>query len=169
MLIGAKRAAGAAVILAMMAVLAVPVAAQQVKPGQWRYSTTVDMPAASLPSIPPEQLAKLPPKMRARIELMMHGHAVEYSACLTSDKPVPRMPKNRHCTIERMSRDGATLTWSASCKLRHGQVDHADAVATYSGDRMAMDMTIHGTGPDGKPMTLHQHTSGRYVGPCKAK
>ena len=168
--LGTKRVgAGAAAILAMMGALAVPAAAQQVTPGEWRYATTVAMPNAAMPRIPPEELAKLPPQMRARVEGMMHGHTMHYSACLTSARPMPRMPKKLHCRIDHENRAGATIAWSASCTMPDGRVSHADAIAIYHRDRMAMDMTIHVAGPDGKSMTMHQHTTGRYVGPCKPR
>jgi Protein of unknown function (DUF3617) len=163
-----KAGAAALAMLAAVAWLAAPAAAQEVTPGEWHYSTAIDMPAGSMPSVPPEALAKLPPEMRAKVEAMMHGHRVEYSVCVTSRRAMPQMPKNYHCKLDRMRRDGDKIVWSAACRMPNGMVSHADAVATYHRRRMEMDMKIDATGPDGNPMTTRLHTTGRYVGPCQA-
>ncbi|MGH6990310.1 MAG: DUF3617 domain-containing protein [Stellaceae bacterium] len=152
---------------ALVGWLAAPATAQEVTQGEWHYTTATSMSGMNMPNIPPEQLKKMPPNVRARIERMMHGRNMEYSACVTARKAKPQLPKNLDCKVEHMHRDGHRLTWSASCRMPNGMTSRADAAATYHRHRMVLDMTIRSTGPAGRPTTSHIHTVGRYVGPCK--
>lgn len=62
-----------------------------VKLGLWETASKTDMPGmpASLPQIPEETLAKMPPEQRARIEAMMKGRGAPGSmttrSCLTRE------------------------------------------------------------------------------------
>ena len=158
---------GAALVAAGVALLATaPSQAQDIKPGKWEYTAHTDMGGRAMPQIPPEQLAQMPPEARAKIEQMMHG-GMTYSSCITADHPVPKNPRGGDCNMDKMERSGGTVSWSTSCTSREGRVTKAEATATYAGDTMTMDMTIH-TEHDGRPMTIRQHITGRYLGPCNS-
>jgi Protein of unknown function (DUF3617) len=169
MIVFRHLAISAVVLMGVACWFAAPALAQEVTPGEWHYSTVMDMPGVAMPTVPPEELAKMPPEVRARIERMMHGRNVEYSACVTARKASPQLPKHLDCTVDKMRRDGDRLSWSATCHMRNGATSHADAVATYHAHRMAMDMTMQTTTPAGGPMVTHIHTTGGYVGPCQTR
>lgn len=65
------------VMMSPVAIWAQDIQPLDIKPGLWENTTTsrmsgVQMPA-NMPQISPEQLAKMPPDMRARVESMMKG------------------------------------------------------------------------------------------------
>lgn len=158
----------AAVALATLALVGAGTAmAQEIKPGKWEYSMQMDMGnMPQMPKLTPEQLAKMPPEARARVEQMMQGHGMTFSSCITGDKPVPTNPQHRNCAVEKMERSGGNVTWKATCTSPEGRSSKIEATAGYTGDKMAMDMMIETTGRDGRPMTMKQHMTGRYLGPC---
>jgi hypothetical protein len=142
--------------------------AQDIKPGKWEYTAQMNMGNRPMPQIPPDKLAQMPPEARAKIEQMMHGGGMTYASCITADRPMPNNPRAGDCTVDKMERNGGTVSWSASCKSREGRVSQAEATATYAGDTMTMDMTLSTTGRDGREMTIRQHITGRYLGPCES-
>lgn len=157
---------GVAVAALAVAVLAPSaVRAQDIKPGKWEYTTQMDMGNRPMPQIPPDKVAQMPPAMRAKIEGLMQGRTT-YSACITADMPVPKNPRGGDCNVAKMERSGGTIRWHASCTMPNGATATADATAVYSGDAMTMDMTIRAERDDGRPMTMRQHITGRYLGPC---
>lgn len=156
-------AAAAALVVAIYATS--PVRAQDIKPGKWEYTTQMNMGNRPMPQIPPDKLAQMPPEMRAKIEQMMHG-SVTYSSCITADMPVPKNPRGGECNVEQMERSGGIVRWRASCTMPNGRTTTAEATANYDGDAMTMDMTIHTERDDGRSLTMRQHVTGHYVGPC---
>ncbi len=156
---------GAAAMLAVV-VAAGPVRAQDIKPGKWEYTTQMNMGNRPMPQIPPDKLAQMPPEARAKIEQMMRGGGTTYSACITADMPVPKNPRGGDCSVAKMERSGGTIHWRASCTMPNGGTATAEATAVYSGDAMTMDMTIRTERDDGRAMTMRQHITGRYLGPC---
>lgn len=79
---------------------------------------------------------------------------------------MPAAPKNQRCSMSHVTRKGGTARWTSTCTMPNGRVTKTKAVSTYHRDRMVMDMTINTTGPHNRPLTMHQHTTGQYVGPC---
>lgn len=157
---------GVAVAALAVAVLAPSaVRAQDIKPGKWEYTTQMDMGNRPMPQIPPDKVAQMPPAMRAKIEGLMQGRTT-YSACITADMPVPKNPRGGDCSVAKMERSGGTIHWRASCTMPNGKTSTAEATANYDGDAMTMDMTIRTEREDGKSLTMRQHISGRYLGPC---
>ncbi len=156
----------AAAALGVAVVQVSPAWAQDIKPGKWEYTTQLNMGNRSMPPIPPDKLAQMPPEMRARIEQMMHGNTTTYSSCITADMPVPKNPRGGDCSVANMERNGGAIHWRASCTMPNGNTASAEATATYDGDAMTMDMTIRTERDDGRPLTMRQHITGRYLGPC---
>lgn len=78
-------------IVVPAACLAQDIKPMDVKLGLWETSSKTDMPGmpASLPQIPEDALAKMPPEQRARIEAMMKGRGapgtMTTKSCLTRE------------------------------------------------------------------------------------
>lgn len=140
--------------------------AQDIKPGKWEYTARTDMGNRPMPQIPPDKLAQMPPEARAKLEQMIHG-GITYSSCITADRPMPKNPRAGNCTMDKMERNGGTVSWRASC-TRDGRESQAEATAVYTGDTMTMDMIFRTTSRDGREMTMKQHITGRYLGPCES-
>jgi hypothetical protein len=72
-----KKILSAIVMMCPVAVWAQEIKPLDIKPGLWENSTTSQMSGmampANMPQISPDQLAKMPPEARARVEAMMKG------------------------------------------------------------------------------------------------
>jgi hypothetical protein len=113
------------------ATLALPAAAQQLKPGLWEMSNHVNDSSGRLAGAMAEaqkQMAQMPPEQRRMMEQMLAQHGVQLSSgspgamvakmCLT-----PEMVKNNdlpmsqqgNCTHQRSPVSGGKMTFSFSC------------------------------------------------------
>jgi hypothetical protein len=113
------------------AALALPAAAQQLKPGLWEMSNHVADSSGQLANALAEaqkQMAQMPPEQRQVMEQMMASHGVQLSSggggamvakmCLT-----PEMVKNNelpmsqqgNCTHQRSAISGGKMKFSFSC------------------------------------------------------
>src|SRR5581483_6581167 len=105
-------------------------ASLNVRPGLWETTTQSQM--SGLPPIPPEELAKMPPQARARMQAAMQGsmaamskpHTVKY--CLTQDQ------------IDK---------GFAAEEAKHGQNDSCQrAVVSSSANAQTVHLTCSGEG-----------------------
>lgn len=116
-----------------------------IKPGSWEFTSQLQMPAG--------------------VQLPASGGAhATHTACIETDKAVPTDPRPE-CHVDRITRDGAVITWAASCKEAHGVVNSA-GVARYSGDHMQGTLTTRLPQPGGKFIDTTQTITGRYLGAC---
>jgi len=143
------------------------------KPGEWEYSVTVQMSGMKqmtrqMPQIPAEQLAKLPPEQRAKIEAAMKnagnfaaGKPTISQNCVKKEDLVNFNPSG-------MRKSCKTTVTSTSASRFEAKVECNDADNKSSGtivaealsseslkfsvvssgttNGQATDMTIHGTG-----------------------
>jgi hypothetical protein len=154
-----RRLAAAAMLLALFqtgtAISAS--AAETIKPGRWEFTSQMQMPGgAQMPSG-----TSLPPGVQGRPG---GGMSATHSSCINPDQAVPTDPRPE-CRVERMQRNGATITWSASCTTGQGTV-RSDGVAHYAGNAMEAALTTHVPGQGGAVMDTKQRITGRYLGPC---
>ena len=132
-------------------------AAETIKPGRWEFTSQMQMPGgAQMPSG-----TSLPPGVQGRPG---GGMSATHSSCINPDQAVPTDPRPE-CRVERMQRNGATITWSASCTTGQGTV-RSDGVAHYAGNAMEAALTTHVPGQGGAVMDTKQRITGRYLGPC---
>lgn len=131
--------------------LAAEAVTQAIKPGRWEFTSQLQMPAG----------VALP----AGVQLPAGGGAhATHTGCIEADKAVPTDPRPE-CHIDRITRDGAVITWVANCTESHGVV-HSAGVARYSGDRMEGTLTTRLPQPGGKFIDTTQTITGRYLGAC---
>src|SRR5262249_49373137 len=127
-----------------------------VKPGRWEFTTQMQMPAT--PQLPPG--VSLPPGVQAQ----PGGMSATHTSCIDPERAVPHDPR-QGCRIDRMNRNGGTITWSTSCTTQQGTV-HSDGEAHYHGDTMDATMTTRVPVASGQSMDNVQRITGRYLGPC---
>ena len=132
------------------------VLADTVKPGQWEFTSQMQMPG--MPQMPAG--AQMPPN----VQMQAGGMKSTYRTCIDSEKAVPSDPRGQ-CKIENVRRDGATISWTGTCATGQGTV-RSEGVAHYSGDTMQANLTTHVPGANGQAMKTTQHITGHYVGAC---
>jgi hypothetical protein len=154
-----RRLAAAAMLLALFQAGTVisASAAETIKPGRWEFTSQMQLPGgAQMPSG-----TSLPPGVQGRPG---GGMSATHTSCINPDQAVPTDPRPE-CRVERMQRNGATITWSASCTTGQGTV-RSDGVAHYAGNAMEATLTTHVPGHGGAVMNATQRITGRYLGAC---
>jgi Protein of unknown function (DUF3617) len=73
------------------------------------------------------------------------------------------------CKVDKMQRNGGTVTWSMTCTPPQGAPVRSDGVAHYAGTTMEATFTTHMTAQNGHPVDNPGRISGRYVGACEAR
>jgi hypothetical protein len=135
-------------------------AAETIRPGRWEFISQMQMPGGA--QLPPG--ASLPQGVQARPG---GGMSATHTSCIDPDKAVPTDPRPE-CRVDRMQRNGATITWSSSCTTAQGTV-RSDGVARYAGNSMDATLTTHVPGQGGAVMDTRQRITGRYLGPCTGR
>ena len=158
------------------AALALPAAAQQLKPGLWEMSNRVADSSGQLANAMAEaqrQMAQMPPEQRKMMEQMMAQHGVQLGSgsggamvakmCLT-----PEMVKNNdlpmrqqgNCTHKRSPVSGGKMKFSFSCS---NPATSGDGEITFKSDTSyAMNArVVQGAGKD-NVMTVD--SSARWLG-----
>ena len=132
------------------------VLADTVKPGQWEFTSQLQMPG--MPHLPPGVPS------RPNVQMPQGGMASTYRACVDSDRAVPSDPRGG-CKVEHVQRNGGTVSWTGTCTTAQGTV-RSEGVAHYSGDTMQADLTTQVPGANGQTLKTTQRITGRYVGAC---
>lgn len=121
---------------------ALPLSAQNlktfdVKLGLWESTTQTEMPGmSSMPGIPAEALAQMPPEQRARLEAMMKGRGAGGPGAI----------KTKYCLTEESLKQGQVGQVDKSCTYKvvssspSKQVIHMDC--KKDGTTMTGDMTV---------------------------
>ncbi len=150
-----KKVAPSIVLSLLLGAAGAAQAADEIRPGKWEFTTQTQMPnMPPMPQMPPGM--SLPPGMS-----MGAGGAMTmtHTSCVESSKPVPDNP-GHDCKIDKMERNGGTVTWAMTCKSPEGPVK-SDGVAHYNGDKMDATIATRMSG-----QTVSQRITGRHVGPC---
>ena len=132
-------------------------AADTVKPGKWEFTSQLQAPA--MPQ--PPSGASLPSGVQPRPG---GGVSASHTSCVEPDKAVPTDPRPE-CKIERMTRNGGSVSWATICTSPRGEV-RSEGVAHYAGNTMEATLTTHIPQPGGPEMQTRQRITGRYLGPC---
>jgi len=156
----------AGLVLALVAAAADPVKLN-VKPGLWEIASQNQISGA--PPIPEEQLARLTPDQRARMEAAMQSSMADAAKphlakhCLTPEKIARGLDVDHHddshCQRKITSNSGSELELAETCQEdsgttvlnEHFQLAGPEAVSgtvhvvrTSGGKAMTIDSTIHG-------------------------
>jgi len=130
--------------------------ANTVKPGQWEFTSQLQMPG--MPQVPPG--VQPPPNA----PMQQGGMASTYRACVDSERAVPSDPRGG-CKIEHVQRNGGTVSWTGTCTSPQGAV-RSEGTAHYSGDTMEATLTTQVPGANGQTLKTTQRITGHYIGAC---
>jgi len=164
-------------LLAAAALWAAEPTPLDLKPGEWEYTVTMQMGgksqpgAAQMPQIPADQLAKLPPEQRAKIEaaLKQAGNLASGKPTTTTNKncvkkedlvrlnPLGNADKSCKMTVINSSRSkleakmdcdspGNKSTSNVSIEASSSESSRFSVVSTGTADGHPMNMTVNGTG-----------------------
>jgi Protein of unknown function (DUF3617) len=150
----AESAMFLAILLIGMVTTAPANAADQIRGGKWQFTTEMRMPATAQSSAG----AQARPTRMTRM------------ACIDPANPVPAETQGDvQCKVDKMQRNGGTVTWSMTCTPPQGAPVRSDGVAHYAGTTMEATFTTHMTAQNGHPVDNPGRISGRYVGACEAR
>ncbi len=117
-------------------------AAPNYQEGLWEMTTTMNMPG-----LPKEML-----------------RPITNTICMTKENAVPQQPQQKseqQCKMTDQKTVGNKVSWTMTCK--NGMVSKGDI--TYSKTSFSGTQTTI-TSQGGKPMTVKNTMSGKYIGPC---
>jgi hypothetical protein len=158
----------AGILIAIAYAAAPPAGAEGIRPGQWEYTVTTQMP--HMPQLPSG--VQLPPNAQMPAG---GGMSATHTSCVTSGDPAAELSKPRgpnaaqsRCNVEKMNRTGGTVSWVTTCATPDG-TSRSEGTARYSADRMEADSKTRTTRANGAPMEVSNHVVGRYLGPCDGR
>jgi len=96
-----------------------------------------------------------------------NGAPMTGALCIGPANPVPAVTQqgNIQCKLDKMERNGGSVTWAMTCNSPQGPI-HSAGTACYTGDTMAAKLTTSVPGPNGQTMNASGRRTGRYLGPC---
>jgi len=143
-----------------------------VKEGLWEMTVTHSMTGMpSMPAIPPDALAKMPPEQRARLEAMMKGGASTdvHKECITKEKLEKQMAfsdDRKECTRTVLNSTSSKLEMKIHCERgQQGSTDGTLLVEAIGSDSVKGKMEAV-TNASGKTMNMNFTFSSRYLGPA---
>jgi hypothetical protein len=148
-----RTTGGLLLTLALASIMsAAPRAADEIKAGKWQFTTQMQSPGA----------VQSPPGVQASAG----GNApMTRTACIDAANPIPA---EGQCKLDRVDRNGSTVTWVMTCNSPRGPILSAGS-GRYSGDTMEATLTARVPGPNGQPVDTPGRITGRYLAPCDAK
>ena len=155
--------------------------AMDAKTGEWEYTVTTQMTGMSMPqsaqgmpAIPPDQLAKMPPDVRAKVEA-----AMKQSASMASGKPttmtnkncvkkedlakmMPNVNKQQNCKTTFVYSSRTKQEMKMDCDQNGQKMTGTLVVEALSSDstKFNMQMTMM---QDGKPMGMTVNGTGKWL------
>ncbi|MDR5171047.1 DUF3617 domain-containing protein [Methylobacillus flagellatus] len=136
-------------------------AIDQIKPGQWETSVTIQ----DLPAIAPEQLEQL---RQFGIELPVGGNAIVTQQCITPEQAKlkqPLLPQTEDgCSVRNYQHNGDKVTGDVSCNgaiKGNGRFD----MTLLSDSAFQGSISMQGTA-QGLPVNQNSSISGKWVKPA---
>jgi hypothetical protein len=131
--------------------------ADEIKAGKWQFTTEMEMPG-------------MPPSAAGAQARPVGGAPMTSTICIDASNPVPAETQqgNVQCKLDKMERNGGSVTWAMTCNSPQGPVQSAGS-GRYTGDTMAANLTARVPGPNGQVMNAPGRIIGRYLGPCGSK
>lgn len=143
-----------------------------IKPGLWEISSENQFSGA--PPVSDEQLARLTPDQRARMQALMQASMAEAAKphlakhCMTPEKIARGLDldenKNTGCQRKILSNSGSELQMTETCPLNGGSTVLDEHFKTMGSD--AIVGTVHVVRTEGgKTMTVNSTVHGQWLGP----
>jgi len=175
-----KKILLAIVMMCPVAIWAQDIKPIDVKPGLWENTTTSQISGLSMPNMPqmsPDQLAKMPPEARARVEAMMKGgpgapQTNTMKACITSEQLSKPMFGNgdKSCTYKLAASSFGSQTIHVECTRGNTKTAGDLTLNRVDSEHLKGDMLMKTTGDSstagsaGQNMTIKLSFSNKWLG-----
>lgn len=144
-----------------------------IKPGLWEVSNSPQV-SGQLP-IPEDQLAKMTPEQRARMEAAMKSYMANsakprvYKECMTPEKiargfEIDRKGEDASCTRKVVSSSSNELTLHDECNHQQQKTVTDVHFEVKGGTQMSGKINLVMTSTSGKSMTMNSTVQGKWLG-----
>jgi hypothetical protein len=142
-----------------------------VKPGQWEATVTMQMPgmaqqAGKMPPLTPEQLAKIPPEQRAKIEAMFAGKPTTTTSRTCMQKQdLTKMPMgvDQSCKNVVVTSTGAKQVMRQECDRGGRKTVGTVTIEAVSSE--SVKFSIVSEGGDDKTNGMNIQGTSKWLGP----
>jgi hypothetical protein len=141
-----------------------------VKPGLWETTSNNSVFTGSMPAIPPEALARLPPQQRAALEARQSGKGTVRRSCVTREelkKPFPVGDNSCKRTLLSSGRNHQEIRFDCDhngTKSTGTLKLDAPNSETFTGSMSISAVLAESTPGGGRPMDMKMTFSGKWIG-----
>ena len=169
----------ASVMMCPVAIWAQDIKPIDVKPGLWENTTTSQISGLSMPNMPqltPDQLAKMPPDARARLEGMMKGaggspQTRTMKACVTREQLSKPMfgERDNNCSYKLANSSSSSQTIHVECARGNTKTTGDLTLERVDSEHLKGDMLMKTTGDSstagstGQNMTIKLSFSNKFL------
>jgi hypothetical protein len=159
----------AAVLLTASVVRAADPVPLDVKTGQWEATVTSQITGLpqSRPQLSPDQLAKLPPEQRAKVEAMMAGgaHTSTSKSCVKKeDLTKMQLNKDQACKTTLVSSSGSKQEIRLECDRNGGKQTGSITIEALNSETIKFNIQASGDN-NGKTMGMTVNGTSKWLGP----
>lgn len=132
-----------------------------VKSGLWETTTITER--SGMPSIPPEQLAKMPPEARARIQGMSSPRTDTKQSCLTKEE-VSKFGLNRDqsCKVTTVTSTGSKQEFKFDCDMSGSKSTGSMKMEAVDSSHVNGSVLIN-MNNNGRSMDMKVSTSAKWI------
>jgi len=162
----------AIVLLAAAGVRAAEPVPLDVKPGQWEATVTsqiTGLSQAAAPQIPADQLAKMPPEQRGKIEAMLKQmggpHTSTSKSCVKKeDLTKLQLNNDQSCKTTLVSSSGSKQEIHMDCDRKGGKQTGTITIEALNSESIKFNIQAGGDS-NGKNITMTVNGTSKWLGP----
>jgi hypothetical protein len=162
----------AVVLLAASGLRAAEPVPLNVKPGQWEATVTsqiTGLSQASVPQISADQLAKMPPEQRAKVEAMLKGmggpHTSTNKSCVKKeDLTKMQLNNDQSCKTTLVSSSGSKQEIHMECDRKGGRQTGTITIEALNSETIKFDIQAGGDS-NGKNINMTVNGTSKWLGP----
>jgi hypothetical protein len=161
----------AIVLLAAAGVRAADPVALDIKPGEWEATVTSQITGLSqgAPQIPADQLAKMPPEQRAKVEAMlkqMGGPRTSTNKSCVKKEDLTKLQVNndQSCKTTLVSSSGTKQEIHMECDRKGGKQTGTITIETLSSESIKFNIQAGGDS-NGKNISMTVNGASKWLGP----
>lgn len=168
-----KRIFLAAVLICPLAMVAQEIKPIDVKPGLWENTTTSQISGLTMPQLTPDQLARMPPQVRERMEATQKGtpQTQTTKVCITREQLSKPMlgNANKSCTYKLTNSSSSSQTIHVECSPGNNKTVGDLTLQRVDSEHLKGDMLMKTTsdsstkGSMGQNMTIKIAFDNRFL------
>ena len=138
-----------------------------IKPGQWEATVTSRVSGLTRPQLSPEQLAKVPPEQRAKIEALIAGepHTSTSKSCVKKeDLAKLQLNKDPACKTTLVSSSGSKQEIHLECDRNGGKQTGSITIEALNSETIKFNIQASGDS-NGKNMSMTVNGTSKWLGP----